>query len=157
MAAWFIDLNGLKRIHNRHGHASWRWVGQMRAWFQPKISAMHGTIVGGEVLARRQQPWRGVLAPAPFTPLAEAVGLLRELIAAMLRDGCLRIGGCSSGDRSARLPVNISPTSLAEIPWCRRRMCLPIRVPPAIIPGDWRAVLSWESLKSHLWRMGFRC
>jgi len=91
-------------------------AGQVRAWFQPIISTVHGTLVGFEALARWQHPQRGVLAPAVFITNAEEAGLLRDLDAAVLRDACLQIGGWS-GARDGLLPrlsVNISATSLAD-------------------------------------------
>ena len=91
-------------------------AGQIKAWFQPIISAVHGTVVGFEALARWQHPQRGVLLPALFITIAEEAGLLRELDAAVLKDACLQL--CRwSGARDGLLPrlsVNISATSLAD-------------------------------------------
>jgi diguanylate cyclase (GGDEF)-like protein len=98
-------------------------AGEIRAWFQPILSAVHGTVVGFEALARWQHPHRGLLAPAVFIPIAEEAGLLRELDAAVLNDACLQIGGWNRGldGLLPRLSVNISATSLAD-PLLSRRV-----------------------------------
>ena len=91
-------------------------AGEIQAWFQPIISAVHGTVVGFEALARWQHQQRGLLAPAIFITIAEDAGLLRDLDAAVLRDACQQIGSWSalSAGLIPRLSVNISATSLAD-------------------------------------------
>jgi len=89
---------------------------EIRAWFQPILSAVHGTVIGFEALARWQHPQRGLLAPAEFITIAEESGLLRELDAAVLQDACQQIGGWGEtfDGLLPRLSVNISATSLAD-------------------------------------------
>ena len=89
---------------------------QIRAWFQPIVSAVHGCVVGFEALARWHHPERGVLAPDLFVPLAEQVGLLRDLDAAVLRDACRQVMGWSTARSGLvpRLSVNVSANSFAD-------------------------------------------
>ena len=53
--------------------------GEMRAWFQPQVSAVDGVLSGFEVLARWMHPERGLIAPAEFLPVLEGAGLLPRL------------------------------------------------------------------------------
>ena len=53
--------------------------GKIEAWFQPLISAQSGRCVGAEVLARWHDEELGWISPATFIPMAENIGLIREL------------------------------------------------------------------------------
>ncbi|MFN3544364.1 MAG: putative bifunctional diguanylate cyclase/phosphodiesterase [Thiobacillus sp.] len=53
--------------------------GRIVAWFQPLIAAQSGRCVGAEVLARWHDEALGWVSPATFVPLAESMGLIREL------------------------------------------------------------------------------
>lgn len=53
--------------------------GRVEAWFQPLISARSGRCVGAEVLARWRDENLGWVSPATFIPMAENLGLIREL------------------------------------------------------------------------------
>ena len=53
--------------------------GEMRAWFQPQVSAVNGVLSGFEVLARWIHPARGLIAPTEFLPVLEGAGLLPRL------------------------------------------------------------------------------
>jgi len=52
---------------------------RIQAWFQPLIDARSGACVGVEVLARWQDAEHGWVSPATFIPMAESLGLIREL------------------------------------------------------------------------------
>lgn len=52
---------------------------RIEAWFQPLIDARTGRCVGAEVLARWHDPEDGWVSPATFIPMAESLGLIREL------------------------------------------------------------------------------
>jgi len=51
----------------------------IQAWFQPLISARDGRCVGAEVLARWHDTNMGWISPATFIPMAENMGLIRDL------------------------------------------------------------------------------
>jgi len=53
--------------------------GQLLPYFQPKISATTGEIIGAEVLLRWQHPVLGFITPDRFIPLAEEVGLIHPI------------------------------------------------------------------------------
>jgi diguanylate cyclase (GGDEF)-like protein len=52
---------------------------QIQAWFQPLIDARSGECVGVEVLARWHDTEHGWVSPATFIPMAESLGLIRDL------------------------------------------------------------------------------
>jgi len=52
---------------------------RIEAWFQPLISAQTGRCIGAEVLARWHDEELGWISPVTFIPLAENLGLIREL------------------------------------------------------------------------------
>lgn len=52
---------------------------RIAAWFQPLVDAHSGECVGVEVLARWNDPEHGWISPATFIPMAESLGLIRDL------------------------------------------------------------------------------
>ncbi|MEO8250049.1 MAG: EAL domain-containing protein [Burkholderiales bacterium] len=62
--------------------------GQLRLYYQPKVDAGCGQIVGAEALVRWQHPERGLLSPAEFIPLAEESGLILPLTDWVLETTC---------------------------------------------------------------------
>ncbi len=53
--------------------------GLIEAWFQPLISSHTGRCIGAEVLARWHDDDLGWISPEKFIPMAENIGLIREL------------------------------------------------------------------------------
>jgi diguanylate cyclase (GGDEF)-like protein len=47
--------------------------------YQPRVSARDGRITGAECLVRWVNPERGLVSPAEFIPLAEELGLIRDI------------------------------------------------------------------------------
>ena len=70
---------GREELHVQSRLASAVNEGRIEAWFQPLISAHTGRCVGAEVLARWHDEELGWISPATFIPLAENIGLIREL------------------------------------------------------------------------------
>jgi EAL domain-containing protein (putative c-di-GMP-specific phosphodiesterase class I) len=52
---------------------------ELLPFFQPKISARTGELLGAEVLLRWQHPVQGLVSPAQFIPLAEETGLIHPI------------------------------------------------------------------------------
>lgn len=73
--------------------------------YQPQ-SRINGEIVGFEVLARWHHPFRGLIDPDVFIPLAEENGLIIPLGERVLRDACAE---ASSWRENLRIAVNLSP------------------------------------------------
>ncbi|NDU99752.1 GGDEF domain-containing phosphodiesterase [Pseudoroseicyclus tamaricis] len=59
-------------------------TGQIRAYFQPQITAKGRVISGVEALARWRHPTRGLISPAEFLPALEQAGLMHRLGEEML-------------------------------------------------------------------------
>ncbi len=57
---------------------------EMRVYFQPKISLVTGKPTGAEALVRWENPFRGIVAPDEFIPIAESTGFIRPLTEWML-------------------------------------------------------------------------
>ena len=88
--------------------------GQIRPWFQPKMSLTSGTVVGTEALARWVQPGGQSIAPGSFIPVAEQNGLIAELTDAMLDQA---LEACARWRRQRPdcwVAVNLSPLLLDD-------------------------------------------
>ncbi|CAA7616609.1 Signal transduction protein [Candidatus Terasakiella magnetica] len=57
-------------------------------YYQPKVSADHGTIVGAEALIRWIDPERGLISPAEFIPVAEETGQIEAIGSWVLWKSC---------------------------------------------------------------------
>jgi diguanylate cyclase (GGDEF)-like protein len=77
-------------------------------WYQPKISAVDGTIAGVEALIR----WRGTdgkfVSPELFIPAAEHAGLIKEIGSWVLRNACEQLRAWNVAGCNLRMAVNIS-------------------------------------------------
>lgn len=58
--------------------------GQIKPWYQPKISTDTGRVSGFEALARWEHPKKGLIPPADFLPVIEEAGLLEKLAEMMM-------------------------------------------------------------------------
>jgi len=65
--------------------------GEIRVYYQPKVSMETGEFVGAEALARWEHPERGLLGPDAFIPAAEETGLILPLGRLVLRDACEQV------------------------------------------------------------------
>ncbi|CAN5214887.1 hypothetical protein BH09ACT10_BH09ACT10_17570 [soil metagenome] len=85
----------------------------IRLHYQPIFDAQDRRLVGVEALARWTHPQHGEVPPSVFVPLAEEVGLIRQLGASLIMDGIKQAA------RWAHLPdftvwVNVSGRQLDE-------------------------------------------
>ncbi|WP_407279783.1 EAL domain-containing protein [Aromatoleum evansii] len=62
--------------------------GEMRVFYQPKVSLGDGRVTSAEALVRWQHPERGMVSPADFIPVAEDTGLIVPLGEWVLRETC---------------------------------------------------------------------
>ena len=76
-------------------------MGQLRAYYQPKLRLADGKLVGAEALVRWQHPKRGLIPPNQFIPLAEASDLIVGLGDWMLEEVSRQLAAW----RSAGLPA----------------------------------------------------
>jgi len=82
--------------------------------YQPQVSTHSYKLVGAEALARWQHPTRGTVSPMEFIPLAEEIGLIKQIGEIVLRKACRQARIWR--DQGARIPisVNLSAVQLAE-------------------------------------------
>jgi diguanylate cyclase (GGDEF)-like protein/PAS domain S-box-containing protein len=66
-------------------------TGNIVAAFQPIVDLACGHVLKAEALARWTHPTRGPISPAVFIPLAEETGLVDDLGALMLHQGCAQL------------------------------------------------------------------
>ncbi len=83
---------------------------QFRLYYQPKVSAKSGRLVGMEALVRWLHPEFGTIAPAEFIPIAEETGLIIQLGEWILREACNQVVQWrTQGLASLQVSVNLSP------------------------------------------------
>ncbi len=70
--------------------------GRIEPWFQPVLRLSDGVCRGAEALARLRREDGTVALPAEFIPLAEEIGLIRELGAEILESACRRTAEISA-------------------------------------------------------------
>ncbi len=96
-ACWFYqDMRrkglGRKELYLQQRLAQAIQHGHIQAWYQPLIAADSRKVKGVEVLARWQDEDGDWISPATFIPMAENLGLIRELSEQVMHKA-LRLGG----------------------------------------------------------------
>lgn len=81
-------------------------------YYQPRINLETGRIVSLEALARWQHPTKGWIPPSTFIPLAEELGLIRQLGAQMLDKACAQVKTWEKANLAYRVAVNLSVEQL---------------------------------------------
>jgi len=86
---------------------------EIQAWYQPLIDARSGLCIGAEVLARWKDAELGWISPATFIPMAENIGLIRELGNQVWRAALATLRSWHDAGRTElRIAVNISKRQL---------------------------------------------
>lgn len=85
---------------------------QIVAWYQPKFDLGSARPIGVEVLARWDHPKRGPISPAVFVPLAEEIGLIRDLEWQIMTQSCAAAGAWIAAGYMDHVSVNLSPCHL---------------------------------------------
>jgi EAL domain-containing protein (putative c-di-GMP-specific phosphodiesterase class I) len=99
-------------------------------YYQPRINLETGQIVSLEALARWQHPTKGWIPPSTFIPLAEELGLIRQLGAQMLDKACAQVKTWEKANLAHRVAVNLSveqlkiPTIVEDVNSILRRHAL---------------------------------
>jgi diguanylate cyclase (GGDEF)-like protein len=90
---------------------------ELALYYQPVVSLRHESIVSVEALLRWQHPERGLVLPEEFIPVAEEIGLIKEIGRWALERACTQ-GARWYGSRPDAAPigmsVNLSPVQLAQ-------------------------------------------
>ena len=78
-------------------------------YYQPKIAALSGEVVGMEALVRWQHPQSGLVLPGGFVPLLEERGYIVELGQWILQEACKQCQRWhQEGQEGLRVAVNVS-------------------------------------------------
>lgn len=78
---------------------------QFEVWYQPQVDLRNGDLIGVEALLRWRHPERGLVSPAEFIPIAEAIGLIEPLGKWVLETACMEVANWRS---PTKLAVNVS-------------------------------------------------
>ena len=91
-------------------------LGQLVLEFQPIVSLPDRSCTGFEALVRWDHPELGRIAPSIFIPVAEEVGLMREVGAWILRTACEHLARWQrdAGVPDCKLNVNVSTHQMAD-------------------------------------------
>jgi diguanylate cyclase (GGDEF)-like protein len=89
---------------------------EMTLVFQPQVKLSNRSMYSAEVLLRWHHPELGQVPPERFIPVAEELGLIRELGAWVLEQACLQLAEWDrSGFLVQRLAVNLSAQQLERV------------------------------------------
>ena len=89
--------------------------GQLELVYQPICRLDTGETVGLEALMRWKHPIRGRLSPALFVPIAEEIGLIRQLDALALRVATAQLAQWAKAGSSVRVSVNVSAQTVSDL------------------------------------------
>lgn len=88
--------------------------GAIEVWYQPKVDAKTGRVVGVEALCRWRDPERGLIPPNDFIPLAEDTGLIERLGLYVLESACASLKKWKTDGYDLTLAVNLSPKQFGD-------------------------------------------
>jgi diguanylate cyclase (GGDEF)-like protein/PAS domain S-box-containing protein len=81
-------------------------TGQFVLYYQPQID--HNRLIGAEALIRWNHPWRNILAPGEFIPLAEETGLILPIGKWVLEAACRQIAAWAHNRHTAHLAIAVN-------------------------------------------------
>jgi EAL domain-containing protein (putative c-di-GMP-specific phosphodiesterase class I) len=87
--------------------------GEIVAYYQPQMDVATEQIVAVESLSRWQHPELGIQSPLDFIPIAEESGLINEIGAFMMDDGCRRAAEWDRRGTPIGVSVNVSALQFA--------------------------------------------
>lgn len=86
---------------------------QFSLLYQPKLDCRTGTVVGAEALMRWTHPWKGLVPPSRFIPVAEQSDLIHDLGQWILRAACRQLRLWRDAEASDwSIAINVSPSQL---------------------------------------------
>ncbi|MFC4762705.1 putative bifunctional diguanylate cyclase/phosphodiesterase [Dyella koreensis] len=89
--------------------------GEFHLVYQPNIELRTGRIVAVEALLRWHHPDRGLLLPDEFIPMAESLGLIRQIDEWVMREACAQLRRWDNERLpSLRMAVNVSASTFGH-------------------------------------------
>lgn len=84
--------------------------------YQPIVGPTDGYILGFEALLRWQHPTRGIVSPAEFIPMAEEMGLIKEIGRRVMREACLQLSAWQVrfNQPTLQMSVNAAASELSD-------------------------------------------
>ncbi len=86
---------------------------EFELYYQPRVRAEDGRIIGVEALLRWHHPELGLVSPARFIPLAEESGQIARIGSWVLREACYQAHRWGAAGPLS-VAVNLSPAQLAQ-------------------------------------------
>jgi diguanylate cyclase len=86
--------------------------GEIVLWYQPKVDALTGSVVGVEALVRWQHPRDGLMQPASFLPVARRSGLMPALTDSVVRSAVADLVRWRQAGLPLRVAINVAPAEL---------------------------------------------
>jgi diguanylate cyclase (GGDEF)-like protein/PAS domain S-box-containing protein len=85
--------------------------------YQPIVDPTSGAILSFEALLRWEHPLRGPVSPADFVPVAEEIGLIRQIDQWVMREACAQLKKWQRqfSNPQLRLSVNTSAPEFADV------------------------------------------
>ena len=108
--------------------------GKIQTWFQPIVDARTRRVMSCEALARWQDETYGWVSPATFVPMAENLGLIREMGQQVWRQAIESLHRWRQRGLDMRISVNVSrrqlftPTFTADLLEDLDRLAIPVSV-----------------------------
>ena len=81
---------------------------ELRLYYQPKVDAKTGSLLGAEALLRWQHPTRGLIGPDEFILVAEGTDLIVEINHWVLTNGISQLSSWLSQGYTLSLSINVS-------------------------------------------------
>ena len=111
----FINARALQRIALEHGLRKALANQELAVYYQPIFDFRTGRISGMEALLRWNHPTLGMIPPAVFIPLAEAIGVMIPIGTWAMRTACAQAKAWhDAGFRTLSLAVNLSVCQLQQ-------------------------------------------
>jgi diguanylate cyclase (GGDEF)-like protein/PAS domain S-box-containing protein len=117
--------------------------GEIVVHYQPILDLATGEVAGVEALVRWHSPRRGLVSPGGFLPVAEDLGLGRQIDAFVMSEACATVArhNRETGDR-LRLTVNVSAEHLVDV-------SLPATVSEVLAESGLQPELLWIEITEH--------
>lgn len=113
-----VDRDNQTRVEMEHDLRQAFDGNQFTIHYQPIISLSDGAIQGAEALLRWEHPEKGMVSPSLFIPVAEEMGLIRQIGDRVLREACLQtVAWHDLGLGELRIGVNVSTAQISHRDW----------------------------------------